>query len=279
MDLLPAPAPLFAAIVAGGIYVRGWRRRPRRPVGQGGGEAWRFASGLVVAVLALSPALEGLAEASFAWHMVQHQLLILVAAPLIASARPLTTAAWAAGRRSVRSRADGWFVRAAGWLAIGAGAVHLATVLAWHLPPLYDAAMTDPQLHHLEHLTLFGTAAVAWGAILTAARDPGARALAAVVGLSLNALAGAGLGVVLLAAPLPLFGSYAHLGAVALDQQRVGGALMKVSAVMVYAGAAVWIVTRWLHRLSEEPAGSTAAAVQAVQSRTGAGSAEASAPR
>jgi hypothetical protein len=68
----------------------------------------------------------------------------------------------------------------------------------------------------------------------------------------MNALAGAGLGVVLLSAPVPLYGWYADLGPVALDHQRVGGALMKVSAVVVHAGAAVWIVTRRLHRLSAE---------------------------
>jgi cytochrome c oxidase assembly factor CtaG len=96
---------------------------------------------------------------------------------------------------------------------------------------------------------------LAWGAIVLAARAQGARPLAAAVGLAMNALAGAGLGVVLLSAPVPLYGWYADLGAVALDQQRVGGALMKVSAVVVYAGAAVWIVTRWLQRLAADPDG------------------------
>jgi putative membrane protein len=276
MDLVPAPAPLLAAVAAVAIHLRGWRRRPRRRIGDGGGEVWRFSGGIVIALVALSSGLERAADGSFAWHMVQHQLLVLAAAPLVASARPVATFAWAAGRRPMVDR-EGWLTRTAGWLAIGAGAVHLATVLAWHLPPLYDAAMADPQLHHLEHVTLFGTAVVAWGAILTAARDRGARALAAVVGLALNALAGAGLGVVLLAAPAPLYGWYEGFGAAALDQQRVGGALMKVSAVVVYAGAAVWIVTRWLHRMSAEPPAPWVPATTAAQSAVGAGTGEPSA--
>jgi membrane protein implicated in regulation of membrane protease activity len=41
---------------------------------------------------------------------------------------------------------------------------------------------------------------------------------------------------------------------------------MKVSAVVVYAGAAVWIVTRWLHRLAGDPDGDEGRAGQ--QQRT-----------
>jgi putative membrane protein len=260
MDVLPDPALLLAAAGAVTLFVRGWRARPAHgPAARHAGEPWRFVTGIVVIVVALAPALDALAGRSFAWHMVQHQLLVLVAAPLIASSRPLLAARWAArrragdGTRDVGSPQPGWLTWGIGWVAVTAAMLHLGTVLAWHLPPLYDAAMADLRLHHLEHLSLLGTALLAWGAILTAARDRGARALAAVTGLAANALAGAGLGVVLLSAPVPLYGWYAELGAVALEQQRVGGALMKVSAVMVYAGAAVWIVTRWLHRLSVDP--------------------------
>jgi putative membrane protein len=263
MTVAPDPSLVLAVVVAGLLYLRGWQRRPGRGAdARTAGELGRFVVGLVVVLVALSPAAEQLAGRSFAWHMVQHQLLVLLAAPLLASARPLLAALHASRRRVLDpdaalagSQRSGQLPRAAGWLAVGAGAVHLCTMLAWHLPPLYDAAMADARLHHLEHLSLLGTAVVAWGAILLAARDRGARALAAVVGLAMNALAGAGLGVVLLSAPVPLYGWYAELGAVALDQQRVGGALMKVSAVVVYAGAAVWIVTRWLQRLAADPDG------------------------
>jgi putative membrane protein len=259
MAVAPDPVLLLAVVAGAAVYLRGWRRGgPGGPEGPGArttGEVSRFVAALVVLLGALSPAMETASYGSFAWHMVQHQLLVLIAAPLLASSRPLSTA-----RRAGRSSGLARWPRAcrlasdnAGWLALAAASLHLAIVLAWHLPPLYDAAMADPRIHHLEHLSLLGTAVLAWGAIVLAARDRGARAPAAAVGLALNALAGAGLGVVLLSAPVPLYDWYADLGAVAVDQQRVGGALMKVSAVLVYAGAAVWIVTRWLQRLADEP--------------------------
>jgi putative membrane protein len=260
MTVLPEPQLLLAAAGAAALYVRGWRRHAEAGGGtRRVGELVRFACGLLVLLAALSTWLETAASGSFAWHMVQHQLLVLVAAPLLASARPLRTVRGPGDVQTGGIPADRGGARpgrpasASGPLALGAAAVHLATVLAWHLPPLYDAAMADARLHAVEHLTLLGTALLAWGAVLTVARHREARALLAAVGLAMNALAGAGLGVVLLSAPVPLYGWYADLGAVALDHQRVGGALMKVSAVLVHAGAAVWIVTRWLHRLSAEP--------------------------
>jgi putative membrane protein len=258
MAVAPDPVVLLAVVAGASVYVRGWRRGAAAgPGARTLGELGRFLGALVVLLVALSPAVEEAASSSFAWHMIQHQLLILVVAPLLASSRPITTVARAGGSSRVgpRQGVRTWAATNAGWLALTAAGLHLTTVLAWHLPPLYDAAMADPRLHHLEHLTLLGTAVLAWGAIVLAARDRGARALAAAVGLAMNALAGAGLGVVLLSAPAPLYGWYADLGAVALDHQRVGGALMKVSAVVVYAGAAVWIVTRWLQRLAGDPGG------------------------
>jgi putative membrane protein len=262
MEVIPDPVLLLAVVAGAAVYVRGWRRGASRgPAARTAGELSRSLGALVVLLVALSPAVEEAASGSFAWHMVQHQLLILVVAPLLASSRPVSTVlrAGASSRTVPRHRVRAWSGRNAGWLAVAAAALHLTTMTAWHLPPLYDAAMADPRLHHLEHLTLLGTAVLAWGAIVLAARAQGARPLAAAVGLAMNALAGAGLGVVLLSAPVPLYGWYADLGAVALDQQRVGGALMKVSAVVVYAGAAVWIVTRWLQRLAADPDGDGAA--------------------
>jgi putative membrane protein len=260
--MAPDPVLLLAVVAGATVYVRGWRRGASQGPGyRAAGDLHRFLGALGVLVVALSPPVETAASSSFAWHMVQHQLLVLLAAPLLASSRPVSTVlrAGASARTGRRRRARAWAARNAGWLAVTAAAVHLLTMMAWHLPPFYDAAMADPRLHHLEHLTLLGTAVLAWGAIVLAARAPGARPLAAAVGLAMNALAGAGLGVVLLSAPVPLYGWYADLGAAAaLDQQRVGGALMKVSAVVVYAGAAVWIVTRWLHRLAGDPDGDSA---------------------
>jgi putative membrane protein len=253
--MLPDLALLVPVAGAGALYLRGWRRRAAAGAGvTSGGEPWRFVAGLGVVLVALAPVVDDLAHRSFAGHMLQHLLLTIVAAPLIGTARPLATLAHAVG--STRALPDRWSRGpAVAWAALTAGGLHLATMLVWHLPPLYDAALASPTLHQLEHLTLLGTAVAAWTAVVAAARAGGTRTLAAVVALAANALAGAGLGVVLLSAPIPLYDGYAALGAVALDEQRLGGAMMKVGSVLVHAGAAVWITAAWLHRLQRDTDG------------------------
>jgi putative membrane protein len=206
---------------------------------------WRFLLGLATVLLAVAPAMEQLAHRSFAGHMVQHLLLTLVASPLIGTARPVATL-W---RGSGGAPRPGPVVAApAAALVLLAGTLHLATMLLWHLPPLYDAAVASAPLHRVEHATLLGTAVLAWAAVGAATQHGDGAALAAVAALAVNALAGAGLGVVLLAAPLPLYDAHAAFGSGAFDAQRLGGALMKVGSSPCKAGAAVLIAASWIGR-------------------------------
>jgi putative membrane protein len=250
--------PLLLAVA--GIAALGWRGwRRRRTAGPAeapaiDAAARRGAVGLGVVLLALVSGLDGLAHASFTWHMVQHQLLLLVAAPLLASAAPLTTARAAIGRPA--RDAGGWLdADEMGVTVLVAGALALATLFVWHVPAAYDAALASRPIHHLEHLTLLGTATLAWGAILGVARDD--RVLASVLVLAVMAISGAGLGVVLLTSGTPLYAYAAADPVAALTQQRLGGALMKVGALVVYAGAAVWLLLRWFERLERETAAGT----------------------
>lgn len=238
--MLPALAAAFGFVV---LHRRAVRRRedlaPRNSLWLG--------LGLLAAVAALSPGLEDAASSSFAWHMVQHQLFTLVAAPLIASARPLAVLGSA---RTRTQRAASMADDPAGPVLLAA-VLHLAVLLAWHLPVAYDAALADPRVHLLEHATLLGSAVVLWAWVFVASRDD-RRFVAGVVALAATAIVGAGLGVVLLSAPAPLYAAYVDAGA--LDQQRVGGALMKVGALLVHAGAATVLTVHWLQRLEDQEA-------------------------
>lgn len=236
-------AGLGGAAVAYGALIR----RAGGQVVVGRAAVWRFAAGLAVIGVALAPAIERAAERSIAAHMVQHQLLVLVAAPLLASGRALTLARRVTGRPLLPARA-GAAERAVG--AVAAAVLHLAVLLAWHVPAAYDAALASPSVHQAEHLTMLATGVLAWGAILAARRDDRA-VLGSVLGLAVLAVGGAVLGVVLLASPVALYGWYGGAG---LDDQRVAGALMKVGALVVYAGAAIGVVAAWLRSLAASPA-------------------------
>lgn len=242
--MVPDAAVVLAAVGLAVIHRRGVRASAdgrSLPL-----HGWGLAAGLVVAVLAVAPVVEAAAERSFVWHMAQHQLLLLLAAPLIATAQPLRSTWAGITGRSWRVNRPG---RMAGW-TLPAGLLAVAVLLIWHVPAFYDLAMAAPAVHVVEHGTLLGSAVALWAAVVHAAQDRRRLGLA-VVALAGTAIAGAALGVVLLTAPRPLYAAYASGGSIALEQQQVGGALMKVGGLLVHAGAAVAITLRWLHRLED----------------------------
>jgi len=116
-----------------------------------------------VAALAVASVLP---ERPLTAHMVQHLLIATVAPGLIALSAPVRLALARLPRRGRHALADAMHRTSA--LAHPAVAVGLAVtaLLAFHLTPLFGAALGDPILHGLEHALLFWTGLLAWMAIL-----------------------------------------------------------------------------------------------------------------
>ena len=172
-------------------------------------------AGIALAVLAVSPPVHAAAHELFAAHMVQHLILVLACAPLIA---------W-----GYRLPLKGVFAR-----PLVVGALHAGVLWAWHLPVLYDRALGFDPLHGLEHLLFLGTAAGFWALVLDARSDHFSRVALVFV----TALQSSALGVVIAFAATPLYES--HLGSAPLrgltplEDQQLAGAIMWVPAGVVY---------------------------------------------
>ncbi|GGO26508.1 cytochrome c oxidase assembly protein [Deinococcus humi] len=251
---LPLDLALF-----GGLYALGlWRLWGRAGLGHGVsvGHAASFAIGLAVLTVALM-ALDPLADASFAWHMLQHLMLIMVSAPLLVLGSPLFVLGWAFPLVWRRAVAHGWNARG-GLRAAGLALTHPVTVWIvatavfwlWHVPRLYEAAVADERLHALEHFCFLATSAAFWWAVL---QPQGRRRLgrgASVVYLFVTALQGSLLGALITFARTPLYPQYAA-GALArghdpLTDQQLAGLIMWVPSGVVYVTlAAVFFVQWW----------------------------------
>src|SRR3954469_23414354 len=160
---------LLLIVYAAGV-IRVWRS-----AGYGHGirrtEALAFACGWIAIAIALSPAMDELSDHFLAAHMVQHELLMAVAAPLMAASAPLIALLWAAPSRlrrraleSVRRRPIvlAWTLLTA---PLSVFLIHAAALWVWHLPVLYEYALEHESVHILQHLCFFGSAALFWWGI------------------------------------------------------------------------------------------------------------------
>lgn len=227
---------------------------------------WAWAGGVFALAVSTSSPVERIAVESFTGHMVQHLLMIVVAAPLLVLARPVRTFAdgFAPGHgtTSTERRVARWW-RAAG--TVIAPAAFLAVLFVTHLTGIYDEALGNRYVHDAEHLAYLFAAIALWAVVCSAgqAHAPGrVGAVFAVIGGS------ALLGMVLLTASSPLIDTYAtSLGTDALDDQRAAASLMWAGGMAISLPLLVIAVWRWAateQRIAEraeqfEAAASTAA--------------------
>ena len=175
---------LTAALLACALlYVRGlnalWRAAaPGRGISRRA--AGCFAGGWLATAVALLSPLDALAERLFWVHMVQHELLMLVAAPLLVLGRPLAVWSWALPPGWIRAIARPTRAPAVrhGWRALTASpsawALHAAALWLWHVPALFNAALANEAWHVVQHASFFATALLFWWACLGDTRSRGA---------------------------------------------------------------------------------------------------------
>jgi putative membrane protein len=183
---------------------------------------WFIAGWLLTALSFISP-LCALGVALFSARVVQHMVLALCAAPLVALAH-VTHA------RSVP--------RLAGSPVLAGGAFAVA-LWAWHLPTLYDATLQSSLAYWLMHVSIGGTALVFWLSILS----PSSELMLARIGAGFMAIVQMGLlGALITVAPRVLYRSHVATaptwGLDALEDQQLGGLIMWVPA-----GATLLIAT------------------------------------
>jgi putative membrane protein len=260
------PLVLLGLMLATAVYARGLRTYWRR-VGAGEGvrpwQAAAYAGGLAAVVVALVSPLDALAEALFAAHMVQHLVLILVAAPLLVLGAPLVPALWSLDRPQ-RHAIGRWWRRArrvrAAWRALSqpglVWALYAATLWLWHLPALYQAALASPPLHALEHATLLGSALLFWWTALHPGRPGRVGHGPAVLYVFTAGVQSGLLGVLLTFAPVPWYPAYAPGEAAwslaPLEDQQLAGLLMWVPGGVAHLLVALALFVAWLSAAERE---------------------------
>jgi cytochrome c oxidase assembly factor CtaG len=164
---------IFVLSIFAILYIRGWLRL-RATSGEAKlSQLGFYAIALVAIGLALLSPLDELASYLLIAHMVQHELLMMLAPPLILLANPVPVLLWGLGRNP-RLHAGHLLTRQSairrvrdflGWMPI-AWSLYVINLWAWHYPALYDAALRVTWIHDLEHVLFFLTALVFWWPVI-----------------------------------------------------------------------------------------------------------------
>ncbi|HXN78043.1 MAG TPA: cytochrome c oxidase assembly protein [Candidatus Dormibacteraeota bacterium] len=257
------PAVLVGVAIAATLYAAGGVGRPRTQKTTSAGR-WRVAAfwlGLLSILLALQSPIEMLARQLFWVHMVQHLLLMVVAAPLLALASPWTRLWRALPLGFRRSVARPVFLHPSlaplRWTYHQVArpgviwALAAANLWLWHLPPVYDLTLRNHLVHHLEHGLFLGLGLAFWAHVFDQHpfRAPlGTLARASYVFFAM--VQSWGLAAVLSFATGPFY-AYALLpsrpgGISALTDQQLGGGMMWVPGAITYSIVFVALLFQWL---------------------------------
>jgi putative membrane protein len=224
----------------------GWRR-------------WAFCTGVLVVVVVLLPVIDPYVDASFPLHMVQHMVLMFVAAPLLALGSPglpYLLALPRPWRRRVAGLRGGRPVRrlraVAALPAVGVLA-YSAVVLVWHLPAVFDAALESDAVHITEHACFLLAGWLLWAPLAARTRTlDGGRAVFYVF---LSGFPMSLIGAVLTLAVHPIYPAQTGTGPRALAAQQLAGVVMWVPPALASLGLCAVLILLWFRGMEREAPG------------------------
>lgn len=254
------PDVVLVVVALGAAYIVGWRRLRRWPAVARRSQLFLYLAGLAVITLALLSPIDGLANSLLTMHMLQHELLTMVAPPLLLLANPLPVMLWALplrlrhslGRLLIRDARVRQGFRAATLMPV-AWAVYMVIFWGWHLPAAYEASLRNDLVHNLQHLSFFTAALLFWWPLINPAPrlhghiPYGLRLVYIIAAVGPTTLPVMSIAVFATQVFYPHYATVPRLwGLTALEDQGLGWALMGVLDGMIYLGAFLLLVARML---------------------------------
>lgn len=216
-----------------------------------------FSAGLLSLIIALDSPIHELSEQLFWVHMTQHEILMLISAPLLVLSGPLVTFLWALPRN--------WRIRTAAvgnarvvkrtWLAISAPVaawfLHAVALWLWHAPILFVAAMRSDAIHAAQHISFLGTALLFWWTLLhnhSRRLGYGGALLYVFTTITHMSLLGAWLTFSAKVWYTPYLQTAPAWNLTALEDQQIGGLIMWIPAGVLLTFVMLGLFIKWLQQ-------------------------------
>jgi len=207
-----------------------------------------FFAGWLALIAALLSPLDSLSAILFSAHMTQHEILMVVAAPLMVLGRPHIVFLWALPAK--------WRERVghlALWRCISgpltATVLHAIALWIWHLPSWYQATLRSDFIHALQHMSFLFTATLFWWALIHGRYGRVGYGVAVVYVFITAAHSGA-LGALIAFSPQVIYPIYqvttSQWGLDAIEDQQLAGLIMWIPAGVLMTILGVALFAAWL---------------------------------
>ena len=244
--------PLFAMAV---MYLAGLFRMRARGARLRALPILCFCGGWISLFLALDSPIHEISEQLFWVHMTQHEILVLISAPLLVFSQPAAPLLLALpeGLRVRIARFGKANVLTPTWAAISAPLtawlLHAAALWVWHAPKLFDATSRSEPVHAMQHISFFGTALLFWWTLFH--KHAGSLGYGgAILYVFTTAIHTSVLGALLTFAPGVWYASYSRTaplwGYTGLQDQQLGGLIMWIPAGTLLTVVALALLGRWM---------------------------------
>jgi len=222
-----------------------------------------FFGALLALFIALVSPLEATSQELFSAHMVQHLILLMVAAPLLVLSDFPLAVLWALPRRRAQQLGQAWnqsrLVAQPRQIVGSPIFAWLAFAIAfwvWHAPALFEAALQNPALHALEHLVFLGAAVLFWWVLFRRNEPRHRRYGMAVLYLFATTLQTGILGALMTFTTQPWYAYYAPFtaawGLMPLQDQQLAGLIMWFPGNAVFTLLTIGYFAAWLNALEKQ---------------------------
>ena len=246
------PSTVIGILALGALYV--WRLRVAQRAGEAPTRTQRlaFVAGLVVLFVSLNGPIHDLSDSYlFSAHMVQHLLLTMLVTPLLIVGTSAGMLRPALERRAMSAVASRITTGAAGFIVFN------VTLIAWHLPPLYNLAMADHRVHIVQHLCFLAASVLMWWPLLSRVPElpPLSRPLQMLY-VCLLMIPMSVVGMIITYADEVLYPAYESAprmwGLSPQEDQLIGGLIMWIPGSILYIAILTAVFFRWAREAEAE---------------------------
>lgn len=262
------PLLWIGIVLPGWLYLAGVRSLWKKSGSERVISRWHaaaFGAGWIALVAALISPLEALSGMLLSAHMVQHLLLMIVAAPFLLLGAPQMVLPWAFPLSWRIQTARCWNKQAglrASWKFIANPFVvwwlHALAVWVWHLPGPYQAAVDNNMIHAIEHASFFISALLFWWVVIAGEKHGQMNYGLGTLYIFITALSSGVLGALITFAAEPWYPVYIdrtlQWGLTALEDQQLAGLIMWIPANFVYLVAVIVLLVEWFKQMDAKSA-------------------------